>query len=161
MVPSSLRVVVVVAAAFVTSGCNPKVVPPGPGGCTLNSDCNSPLVCVFGACHDQCVTQYDCPNGQLCVLAPSGSDHVCQLPNESSCVDGGACPDPLTCASDMVCRTGCSDSGAGCLMGQVCQGGACYSSTQLDAGGADAADADATAAPDAGDDVADAGEAGG
>src|SRR4051812_31179986 len=43
-----------------------------PGGiaepCVLNSDCDSPLVCVFGECHVQCLTSVDCAAGQACVV---------------------------------------------------------------------------------------------
>lgn len=47
-------------------------------GCTLSSDCNNPLVCVFQLCHDECHTTEDCilaygkDSGARCVS--SGED---------------------------------------------------------------------------------------
>ena len=58
-----------------------------PGGvgasCMLNTDCNDPLTCNFGKCHQACARSRDCPPGELCVEV-SGYG-VCQLPTESSC----------------------------------------------------------------------------
>jgi hypothetical protein len=76
-------------AAIVASGCNPKVVQPDTTGCLLNSDCNLPLVCVLGSCHEQCSGPGSCPAGQECVVVEGGT--VCELPSESNCTDGGAC----------------------------------------------------------------------
>src|SRR4030095_11270402 len=33
-------------------------------GCTLTSDCDAGLECVFGHCHEACATSKDCPAGQ-------------------------------------------------------------------------------------------------
>jgi hypothetical protein len=83
------RALVPVALAACVSGCNPKVVQPDTTGCVLNSDCDSPLVCVLGTCHDQCEDAHGCPQGQQCVAIDGGN--VCVLPSESTCADGGAC----------------------------------------------------------------------
>lgn len=93
-------------------------------GCMLNTDCNDPLTCNFGKCHQACVQTRDCPTGELCVDV-SGYG-VCQLPAESSCAQSGAaCPGPLVCAPDMVCRVPCSGL-SDCLTGQVCTSNVCY-----------------------------------
>jgi hypothetical protein len=36
------------------------------GTCSLNSDCNEPLLCKFGYCHKACVRSVDCDNGGRC-----------------------------------------------------------------------------------------------
>src|ERR1700742_847077 len=35
--------------------------------CSLNSDCNDPLICALGKCRNQCVTSADCTAGASCV----------------------------------------------------------------------------------------------
>jgi hypothetical protein len=93
-------------------------------GCSLNSDCNSPLVCVFSLCHEACAQSRDCPNGQSCVAV--GADNVCTLPGESSCADAGKCSiDTLTCdPASKQCLNPCT--AAGCPVAeQTCQGGVC------------------------------------
>src|SRR5579862_1930676 len=52
--------------------------------CSLNSDCDSPLVCVFSRCHQQCKTSEDCASGERCVASGGGGDNVCQLAQEVS-----------------------------------------------------------------------------
>lgn len=75
--------------------------------CSLNSDCNSPLVCVFSRCHNACVDSGDCPSGERCVPA-TGQYNVCQLPSESTCADGGSCESTEVCGSDGQCRAPCT-----------------------------------------------------
>jgi hypothetical protein len=116
--------------------------------CSLNSDCNSPLVCVFQRCHSACRTSYDCPLPQRCV--PSGVDAgtsgVCQLDYESTCIDR-TCVGDLVCGVDQRCRAPCVSS-ASCILGQTCSvaagASACVDPTApadqmlLGGGGADA-----------------------
>lgn len=87
--------------------------------CSLNSDCNSPLVCVFARCHRACNDSGDCAAGQRCV--PNGADggvgNVCQLPAESTC-SGGICPGGEVCGADGQCRASCAATT--CLMKQTC-----------------------------------------
>jgi hypothetical protein len=111
-------------------------------GCSLNSDCDSPLVCVFGLCHEACAQQRDCPSGQLCVLAPSGGDHVCDLPGEGSCADGGTCQANETCSTLGTCGSACSASNASnCVTGQACDSnGACIAVGDGGSGDASAGD---------------------
>lgn len=124
-------------------------------GCSLNSDCIDPLVCVFGLCHEACAQTRDCPAGQTCVA--SGTDNVCTLPNESTCTDAGTCAiDTLSCDSVSQtcvnpCTTGCSVTG--CTMGcsvleQICENGLCKDVVD---GGADASGSDGSMPESGGD----------
>jgi hypothetical protein len=97
-------------------------------GCSINSDCNSPLICAFSRCHEACAQDRDCPMGERCVT--NGSDKVCELPSETMCSGAsGSCPQGLTCAGDQ-CRNSCNTS-LDCVPGQLCQGMACYDPTEL------------------------------
>jgi hypothetical protein len=94
--------------------------------CSLNSDCDSPLICVFSRCHDACKTSVDCPTGQRCVQSnvPSSMDgglyNVCQLPTVESACPGGACAIASeVCGADQQCRAPC-ESSASCILGQMC-----------------------------------------
>lgn len=84
--------------------------------CLLNSDCSSPLLCVFQRCHTACVESRDCPMGQRCVA--SGLTHVCQLPEESTC-SGSPCQAGQVCGPDEQCRVKCTTS-AECTPGDSC-----------------------------------------
>ena len=113
--------------ALLGPGCSstPKAVGLGLG-CSLNSDCNNPLVCVFGLCHDACAQTRDCPPGQTCVASGIAGTNVCTLPSESTCEDGGACLiDTLTCdPATKQCRNPCTSAGCA-VQGQICQGSVC------------------------------------
>jgi len=114
-------------------------------GCSLNSDCQSPLVCVYSLCHEACQEQRDCPTGQLCVPSPSGSDHVCQLPSEGSCADGGTCHAQETCSAQGQCGTSCTAANMAttCVSGQECDpNGACVAATGDAGPGGDASAGD-------------------
>jgi hypothetical protein len=94
--------------------------------CTINSDCNAPLVCAFTHCHVQCTESRDCPTGQRCVPVAGGND-VCQLPTEATCaVDdgGGGCVEGETCGNDLQCRAPCGAT-ATCLQAQICVNDQC------------------------------------
>ena len=111
-------------------------------GCSINSDCNAPLICAFTRCHSECTESRDCPTGQRCVL--SGTSGVCQLPAESSCSAGAMCASPLVCAPDQQCRNSCQTA-AQCVEGQSCSSDACFDSIEI---GTDAgSDASASDAP--------------
>ena len=88
------------------------------GACILNSDCNSPLVCSMGRCHDVCHTSADCPAGQSCIAA-SDQSRVCQLPIETQCAYTSDCQTPLICAVDQRCRNQCQTN-VDCPSGQTC-----------------------------------------
>ena len=87
------------------------------GPCKLNSDCDAPLVCIFGRCHEQCAAAVDCAAGQHCVGVDGG--HVCQLAEESKCKFNSDCREPLVCAVDKECRTPCV-ADRDCVQGEVC-----------------------------------------
>ncbi len=88
--------------------------------CSLNSDCDSPLVCVFSRCHQQCKTSEDCASGERCVASGNGGDEVCQLAQESSCSGGAGCAGNEVCTPiDLQCRMGCQSS-LDCRAGQYC-----------------------------------------
>jgi hypothetical protein len=98
--------------------------------CSINSDCNSPLICAFSKCHDACTESRDCPSGERCVL--SGTTGVCQLPAEALCAAGTPCETGEVCGADLQCRVQCTTTG-GCVTGDYCltsgATGACYSSS--------------------------------
>ena len=91
-------------------------------GCSINSDCESPLVCAFETCHQQCDASRDCPNDELCVSARPLA--VCQLQTESLCAYNSQCVSGEICAVDGKCRDQCV-ADRDCLEGQVCASGAC------------------------------------
>ena len=117
-------VLVLPAAAVVLAGtpsCSSKALAPLDSTCALNSDCDSPLVCVFAQCHQQCKLASDCPGDERCVSTGSdaGAGNVCQLPQESLCTPAGACVGDLVCGTDGQCRAPCSPQ-TGCPSGQSC-----------------------------------------
>jgi len=136
----STAVALVLMSAFVVVGCGGSSAKPPTGAeCTLNSQCNQPLVCTFGKCHAACNADTDCPTGALCVKTTSGADggvtgNVCQLPAELKCVYNSQCALPLVCARDEQCRNQCQAS-VDCVNGQICTtSGVCATQDQLVAG---------------------------
>jgi hypothetical protein len=132
-------IIAVLAGGVATSSCKS-----GAGlanSCSINSDCDSPLVCAFGRCHDACTSTRDCASGERCVV--SGSTGVCELPQERACSGTVPCPPSLLCATDGQCRSPCLDSNQ-CASGQVCEAqplslaGACFDPSEVDGGIGDA-----------------------
>jgi hypothetical protein len=121
----SLGVIVMVMLA---SSCGSSDKPPTGKTCMLNSDCNNPLSCSFGKCHETCKESRDCQPGQRCIKGPAGN--VCQLDVEKSCPPSTACQTPLICAIDLQCRNNCTTA-AECTPGQVCAGGACAETSEV------------------------------
>lgn len=73
----SLRALAPILFALLISGCGgDKKTPPVGTICMRNSECNNPLSCSFGRCHETCVETRDCPVGQRCLKLAAGS--VCQ-----------------------------------------------------------------------------------
>ena len=119
-------------SSWLLAGCSSSKKIEVGGNCILNSDCNSPLLCTDGKCHDACHASVDCPTGQNCVKV-SGIT-VCQLPAEATCsASATSCPASLVCASDQHCRTPCQ-SAANCAGGQQCVGGVCADPSELSNG---------------------------
>jgi hypothetical protein len=113
-------------AAFIGAGCSTPLARIGQS-CSINSDCNSPLICAFQRCHNACKESRDCPAGERCV--PAGSNYACQLPDESGCV-ARPCVGGQLCGSDQQCRAPCGASSS-CATGQTClsaavASGACF-----------------------------------
>ena len=97
-------------------------------GCTLNSDCSSPLACIFQRCHGVCTETRDCEKGERCLkLDPH---NVCQLPDEVACTFTSDCPAPLKCAVDSKCRVACQTA-VDCLPTQVCTNSVCADHDEL------------------------------
>ncbi|HEY8089854.1 MAG TPA: hypothetical protein VIF09_18465, partial [Polyangiaceae bacterium] len=92
-------------------------------GCSLNSDCANPLVCVFGLCHDACNQTRDCPPGEQCVA--NGVFRVCLLGSEVTCAATTNCPNGLVCGPDHGCHEGCQSASDCVVGGQACSGGSC------------------------------------
>jgi hypothetical protein len=103
------------------------------GGCLVNSDCASPLVCAFQRCHVECVTTRDCDGTLRCVGAHEPA-RVCQLEVEAKCQSSADCPANFVCGSDGGCRDFCQ-SDQECVGSQVCTKGVCAEPAELDASG--------------------------
>ena len=87
-------------------GCTDRKVAPGKA-CLVNTDCDSPLSCSFGKCHQTCREARDCDPGQDCVRGADGN--VCLLVPESKCGLNSDCVVGLFCAQDMKCRSQCEE----------------------------------------------------
>jgi hypothetical protein len=87
------------------------------GNCSINSDCNQPLVCAFARCHQQCAASRDCSDGERCIL--SGTTGSCQLPQEATCATA-SCSTGQVCGTDKQCRAECTPTAGGCAMGDYC-----------------------------------------
>jgi hypothetical protein len=100
-------------------------------GCSINSDCNDPLVCAFSLCHQQCAASRDCSQSERCI--ETNGVGVCELPAESSCAMGKTCTGGLVCGPDQQCRAPCTTStvSTACAQEQVCSQGLCYDPGEL------------------------------
>jgi hypothetical protein len=85
-------------------GCTDRKAAPGKA-CLVNTDCDSPLSCSFGKCHQTCREARDCDPGQDCVRGADGN--VCLLVAESKCGLNSDCVVGLYCAQDNKCRSQC------------------------------------------------------
>jgi hypothetical protein len=103
------------------------------GGCTLASDCSSPLICAFQRCHQQCDSDRDCTGGERCVRS-DGDGNVCQLPGERDCERTTDCPAGQICAVDLQCRNAC-DGDKDCTPGEVCVDATCAKPSEVGPGG--------------------------
>ena len=113
-------------ASAASSGCSSTKSQPATlaQGCSLNSDCTSPLICVFSLCHDQCAASRDCPNGELCVSTvlpscPPGAEFdgvKCLSSAHPQCPEGPTF-DGKTCATKErpTCPPGMSFDGTRCV----------------------------------------------
>ena len=95
-------------------------------GCSLTSDCTSPLVCAFAKCHQACKSSRDCSNGERCVQSDRPY-YVCQ---KQGCSRSSECLGKQVCAQDGQCHDQCQTA-KDCLADQVCTAGACADTTEL------------------------------
>lgn len=107
-------------------------------GCTLNSDCEAGLICVFSRCHVECNDSGDCPlasDGERlrCVIG-NKPEHICQLEDERDCAYHSECPGAQRCGPDGQCRDECRDD-RDCVTGQICVSqGLCAEPEEVDEG---------------------------
>ncbi len=138
---------ILAALAIVVASCGGDSTPPTPEakGCSINSECDNPLVCAFKRCHDQCTSSRDCAIGLRCVQAKdvdtgaSLGGTVCQLPDEATnkCSINSECPGTQICGIDAKCRDQCALD-KDCLKDQVCTDSTCADKVELnDKGGLD------------------------
>jgi hypothetical protein len=98
--------------------------------CVLNSDCNNPLSCTYGKCHEGCRSTVDCQPGQECTKVSNFG--VCLLPAETTCTAvNSTCMGSLVCAPDLHCRSTCTDANKDCMGSQACVSGVCADLTDL------------------------------
>lgn len=104
--------------------------------CSINSDCETPLVCVFATCHVQCqTTAADCTPRKLGLCIESNKPYkVCQNPNEEDCTHTSDCPGTEVCAVDDHCRDACAAS-KDCAGDEECVAGVCAEPAELVDGG--------------------------
>jgi hypothetical protein len=128
-------------------------------GCSLNSQCENPLVCTYAHCHRQCDDDRDCRGEERCVKG--GSGHVCQLPADTACTSKSDCNGEQVCGVDKECRDKCT-SDADCTTSsrgadQICaQSGECASKDP----NKDKVDDSGNITPDPFDDTKDSGAGG-
>jgi hypothetical protein len=99
--------------------------------CLLNSDCNNPLSCVYGKCHEGCRSSTDCTGGAECTKVQGLG--VCLLPEESACtIANPVCNTSLACAVDLRCRSACTAAATDCMGSQLCVQGYCADPGDVD-----------------------------
>jgi hypothetical protein len=111
-----LAAATVLIAALACS--NRKTAIPGKD-CLINSDCENPLACTYGKCHEACHEAGDCPGDGVCVYAlvatasddapisepAAGTPKVCV---QETCAMNSECAEPLVCGRDLRCRQACA-----------------------------------------------------
>src|SRR4051812_30012439 len=118
-------IVCIVAACSGTDTPQPQVG----DGCSIDSECNNPLVCAFRKCHNECSLERDCALGELCVKLANNAT-VCQLPDENRCTLNSDCMLPQICAVDGRCRNECNTF-RDCIGTQKCVSHTCASPVEL------------------------------
>jgi hypothetical protein len=99
--------------------------------CVLNSDCNNPLSCTYGTCHEACRSTADCSTSGAECTKVSGLG-VCLVPTERTCtVANQTCATSLVCAIDLECRSTCTAAATDCMGGQACVSGVCADQADL------------------------------
>lgn len=105
-------------------------------GCSINSDCGSPLVCAFRTCHIECQTSRDCERNGPTSRCVQGEKpyRVCQNEKEQKCVRHSECPGQQVCGVDGQCRDACADD-RDCGTTQKCVATSCAEPAELGPGG--------------------------
>ena len=109
--------------------------------CSLNTDCEPPLVCRLSRCRNWCSGDRDCPVGLYCAVDNQGLGS-CLLPDESECDVSGpeVCPDGTACAPNGICMSTC-ESSVECLWSGACIEGFCVDVTLSEDDGGPGTDA--------------------
>jgi hypothetical protein len=114
----AIRARVIAFALLALTGCERPSVNVG-SACSLNTECDAPLVCELGRCRRQCVDSRDCAAGLLC-LSVGEMGGACQIDDEADCALSSDCGEHLACRFE-TCTTECADDrdcppGASCKM---------------------------------------------
>ena len=112
-----MRTLAIFLTLIAAVGCERPSVNRG-GECSLNSDCDDPLVCALDRCRRQCLVSRDCGAGLMC-LRVGAMGGACQLAEEVSCALTSDCNDPLVCRFG-TCTTECVED-RDCTSGAACQ----------------------------------------
>ena len=138
-----VSIVLVAAACFFACGTSRDATLAAElaASCSINSDCETPLVCVFATCHVQCeTTGADCTPRKLGLCIESDKPYkVCQNPDEEDCTHNSDCPGTEVCAVDDHCRDACTTA-KDCAGDEACVSGVCAESAELVDGGLTVAD---------------------
>src|SRR5882724_2504033 len=136
---------ILAALAIVVASCGGDSTPATPDvkGCSINSECDNPLVCAFKRCHNQCTSSRDCMIGLRCVQAKdvdtgmSLGGTVCQLPDEATkpCTLNSDCPGAQICGIDAKCRDQCALDKDCVVKDQVCTEHTCADKVELNDNG--------------------------
>lgn len=87
--------------------------------CSLDSDCDQPLVCRIDRCRKECAVSRDCIGPADCLVDVNGLG-ACQLFDEIECMRDSDCPGELVCGAGR-CTSGCRES-RDCRGGAECEG---------------------------------------
>lgn len=115
----------ILVAALVLCGCELETPKAVGEECSVNSDCDAPLVCRVNRCRTECATSRDCALGLDCVLDEFRLGG-CQVNDETVCMINSDCTQGLVCRESRAapdgfgrCVNECS-SGRDCAPGQIC-----------------------------------------
>jgi hypothetical protein len=110
-----------VLGALIAAACtSSEATPVGPTTCLLKSDCDAPLACVLGYCHQECTQTGDCPPKAHCRQLSARGYNACAADEEARCEYNTDCKDLLTCSVDGKCRAPCVGDRDCPLPGQSC-----------------------------------------
>ncbi|HJL14316.1 MAG TPA: hypothetical protein RMH99_01600 [Sandaracinaceae bacterium LLY-WYZ-13_1] len=76
--------------------------------CTINTDCQAPLICGFGRCRRACDVDRDCVPPAYCLVSPEIEVGTCALEDELRCALDSDCPEDTVCRLG-TCTTECEE----------------------------------------------------